>query len=97
MSALPADRYTHGHHDSVLASHRTRTAENSAAYLLPHLERRQLLLDVGCGPGTITVDLAERVTPGEVVALEREAAVLSLIHISEPTRPAPLSRMPSSA
>ena len=33
-----ADRYTHGHHDSVLRSHRWRTAENSAAYLLPHLQ-----------------------------------------------------------
>ena len=27
----------------------------------------------------------------------KEVAQLSLIHISEPTRPAPLSRMPSSA
>ena len=34
------DVYTHGHHDSVLRSHRWRTAENSAAYLLPHLRRR---------------------------------------------------------
>jgi hypothetical protein len=30
--------YTHGHHESVLRSHRWRTAENSAAYLLPHLK-----------------------------------------------------------
>ena len=29
--------------------------------------------------------------------VEDTAVVLSLIHISEPTRPAPLSRMPSSA
>ena len=29
--------YTHGHHESVLRSHRWRTAENSAGYLLPHL------------------------------------------------------------
>ncbi|HEY5014719.1 MAG TPA: SAM-dependent methyltransferase, partial [Acidimicrobiia bacterium] len=33
----PANRYTHGHHESVLRSHRWRTAENSAAYLLPEL------------------------------------------------------------
>jgi hypothetical protein len=32
-----ADVYTRGHHDSVLRSHRWRTAENSAGYLLPHL------------------------------------------------------------
>jgi hypothetical protein len=32
------DIYTHGHHESVLRSHRWRAAENSAAYLLPFLE-----------------------------------------------------------
>ncbi|HZA75320.1 MAG TPA: hypothetical protein VE623_02905 [Acidimicrobiales bacterium] len=32
-----ADVYTHGHDDSVLRSHRWRTAENSAAYLLSRL------------------------------------------------------------
>ena len=31
------ERYTLGHHESVLRSHRWRTASNSAAYLLPHL------------------------------------------------------------
>lgn len=73
---MAGERYTHGHHDAVLSSHRTRTAENSAAYLLPHLASGQRLLDVGCGPGTITADLAALVAPGEVVALEREASIL---------------------
>jgi SAM-dependent methyltransferase len=65
-----SDRYIHGHHESVLRSHRWRTAENSAGYLLPHLEPGMDLLDVGCGPGTITVDLAARVAPGTVVGLD---------------------------
>ncbi|MGY1711960.1 methyltransferase domain-containing protein [Geodermatophilus sp. SYSU D00758] len=65
-----ADTYTHGHADAVLASHRWRTAENSAAYLLPHLRPGLDLLDVGCGPGSITVDLAARVAPGRVVGLD---------------------------
>ncbi|WP_030763631.1 methyltransferase domain-containing protein [Streptomyces sp. NRRL F-2664] len=56
--------YTHGHHESVLRSHRWRTAENSAAYLLGELRPGAAVLDVGCGPGTITADLAERVAPG---------------------------------
>jgi SAM-dependent methyltransferase len=68
--------YTHGHHESVLRSHRWRTAENSAAYLLPHLTSGATLLDVGCGPGTITADLAERVAG--VTALELSEDALNL-------------------
>jgi SAM-dependent methyltransferase len=73
----PDDTYTHGHHDSVLRSHRWRTAENSAAYLLPFLAPGMSLLDVGCGPGTITIDLARRVAPGEVIGMDRDAGVLA--------------------
>lgn len=73
-----SDQYTHGHHESVLRSHRWRTAENSAAYLLPALVPGQGLLDVGCGPGTITVDLAARVAPGDVVGLDRSKGVVEL-------------------
>jgi 2-polyprenyl-3-methyl-5-hydroxy-6-metoxy-1,4-benzoquinol methylase len=70
------DVYTHGHHDSVLRSHRWRTAENSAGYLLPHLSPGMSLLDVGCGPGTITLDLARRVTPGRVVGVDLSTDVI---------------------
>jgi ubiquinone/menaquinone biosynthesis C-methylase UbiE len=73
---MPEDVYTHGHHESVLRSHLWRTAENSAAYLLPHLRPGLDLLDVGCGPGTVTADLAARVAPGRVVGLDREEAPL---------------------
>ena len=72
----PRDAYTHGHHDSVLRSHRWRTAENSAAYLLPHLRAGLSVLDVGCGPGTITVDLARTVAPGVVTGIDTSAKVL---------------------
>jgi ubiquinone/menaquinone biosynthesis C-methylase UbiE len=64
------DTYTHGHSEAVLRSHRWRTAENSAAHLLPHLTAGQSVLDIGCGPGTITCDLADRVAPGPVVGMD---------------------------
>jgi ubiquinone/menaquinone biosynthesis C-methylase UbiE len=70
--------YTHGHHESVLRSHRWRTVHNSAAYLLPHLHSGMTLLDVGCGPGTITADFAALVAPGQATALEHTADALAL-------------------
>jgi hypothetical protein len=39
-----------GARDSVLRSHRTRTVQNSAAYLLPELRAGLRLFDVGSGP-----------------------------------------------
>ncbi|MBB1251897.1 methyltransferase domain-containing protein [Streptomyces sp. OF3] len=69
--------YVHGHPESVLRSHRWRTAANSAGYLLSDLRPGLDLLDVGCGPGTITVELAELVAPGRVVAVDAEAEVLA--------------------
>ncbi|EFL18570.1 2-heptaprenyl-1,4-naphthoquinone methyltransferase [Streptomyces sp. C] len=69
--------YTHGHHESVLRSHRWRTAANSAAYLIGELRPGMRVLDVGCGPGTITADLAELVSPGgHVTAVDAAADVL---------------------
>ena len=68
--------YTHGHHESVLRSHKWRTAENSAAYLLPHLAPDARVLDVGCGPGTITAGLASRVPRGHVTGIDAARGVV---------------------
>src|SRR6059058_4300608 len=79
-----AGDYLHGHHESVLRSHRWRTAENSAAYLLPRLRSGQRLLDVGCGPGTITVDLASRVAPGAVLGIDPSEEVVARAQANAP-------------
>jgi SAM-dependent methyltransferase len=73
---VPEEIYTHGHHESVLRSHRWRTVENSAAYLLGWIRPGLDVLDVGCGPGTITIDLAGRVAPGTVTGVDRSAEVI---------------------
>lgn len=53
------EKYTHGHFGKVVDDHARRTAANSAAFLLPHLKETDSLIDLGCGPGSITLDLAE--------------------------------------
>ncbi|MDL5204735.1 methyltransferase domain-containing protein [Streptomyces sp. ALI-76-A] len=68
--------YTHGHHESVLRSHTWRTAANSAAYLLGSLTPRMRILDIGCGPGTITADLAELVPEGHVTGVDHAPGIL---------------------
>jgi ubiquinone/menaquinone biosynthesis C-methylase UbiE len=72
-----ATPYTHGHHESVLRSHEWRTAENSAAYLLPFLRAGQRVLDVGAGPGTITTDLADLVAPGRVTGIDASSEIVA--------------------
>ncbi|KAI1332101.1 ubiE/COQ5 methyltransferase [Xylariaceae sp. FL0255] len=68
--------YTHGHHSSVVKSHARRTAANSAAFLLPHIQPHHRILDVGCGPGSITLDLAQLVPQGSVTAIDAVGDVL---------------------
>jgi ubiquinone/menaquinone biosynthesis C-methylase UbiE len=68
--------YLHGHHPSVLRSHTWRTVENSAPHLIPYLKPDLRILDVGCGPGTITVDLASRVPLGSVYAIDPSPSVI---------------------
>ena len=70
--------YIHGHAEPVLRSHSWRTAENSAAHLLPELRAGLDLLDVGCGVGTITADLARLVAPGRVVGVDTSEAALTV-------------------
>jgi ubiquinone/menaquinone biosynthesis C-methylase UbiE len=62
--------YTAGYNARVAADLARRTAAGHAAFFLPHLDRRMTLLDVGCGPGSITLDLARVVDAGRVVGID---------------------------
>lgn len=66
--------YIHGHHESVVRSHATRTAANSCAYLLPYIKPTDRILDIGCGPGSITLDLAGYVPDGSITGIDIESA-----------------------
>jgi ubiquinone/menaquinone biosynthesis C-methylase UbiE len=47
-----------------------RTADSAATFLVPHLHPGMRLLDVGCGPGSITLGLARLIAPGEAVGVD---------------------------
>lgn len=74
----PATRetYSHGHAAATVRQHGRRTAAEAAAFLLPELTSGMRLLDVGCGPGSITRGLAEHVAPGEVVGVDLSGPTL---------------------
>jgi ubiquinone/menaquinone biosynthesis C-methylase UbiE len=76
-SRVTRETYTHGHAAPVLRSHSWRTAENSAGYLLARLQPTDRLLDVGVGPGTITLDLATRLTAGWVEGIDSAPAAVA--------------------
>jgi ubiquinone/menaquinone biosynthesis C-methylase UbiE len=58
-------------------AHSRRTAERNTAFLLPHLRPGMRLLDVGCGPGSITEGLAAAVAPGPAIGLDISRLALS--------------------
>ena len=68
------DRYTHGYDARFVERLQRRTVERAADFFLPHLKSGMSLLDCGCGPGSITVGLAEVVAPGEVVGIDIETS-----------------------
>ncbi|MGO3152750.1 MAG: class I SAM-dependent methyltransferase [Galactobacter sp.] len=75
MSDTPdTSHYAHGHHSSVLASHALRGIKDSAPHLTPLLRANMNILDLGSGPGSITLELAKAVGPdGHVTGLDFSA------------------------
>jgi cyclopropane fatty-acyl-phospholipid synthase-like methyltransferase len=76
VTSFVSEIYQHGHHTSVVSNHAKRTAETNAAFFLPNLKPGMRLLDVGCGPGSITVGLALRVEPAHTVGIDTSESVI---------------------
>ena len=70
--------YTMGYEDSAVERLSRFTAETDAAYLMAHLRPGMRLLDVGCGPGNISVGLASAVAPGEFHGIDTKGSQVEL-------------------
>lgn len=62
----------HGVTPGLQQDYAERTADQQAAFVLPYLRPGVNLLDVGCGPGTITAGLAQVVAPGQVTGIDHD-------------------------
>lgn len=76
MASSNAPTYRQGYNPSVTANHATRTAEVEGAFVLPFLKSDFRILDIGCGPGTITAGFAKYVPQGSVTGMDLTDEVL---------------------
>lgn len=77
-------------HDSSITEFQQKRGSDSAAFLVPFLSPDMTLLDVGCGPGTITAAVAENV--GRAVGVDIDSSALAAAN-----RLAACSRLPNLA
>jgi len=64
------NKYMQGYSHSTIATHRARTADSDAAFLLPYIKKADRILDVGCGPGTMTTSLAKYASSGSITGID---------------------------
>jgi len=70
--------YPFGYNPAAVGMMQTRTAAACANLLLKHASPGMRVLDVGCGPGSITFGLAEELAPGKVTGIDIEASQISI-------------------
>lgn len=65
-----------GDDPSVIKLYGDRTAKTSCQYLLPHITKSANILDVGCGPGIITADLAKIASEGHTIGADNSEGII---------------------
>ena len=68
--------YAHTHSRPSVSAHARRSARSFTPYVIPYIESHHAILDVGCGPGSISADLAAQAPSGSIVCLDASEAVL---------------------
>lgn len=76
------ESYTPGYSDGATALMARRTLASHGAFLWPYLRPGTDVLDIGCGPGSITLGIAAAVAPGAVIGVDRETAQLEVARLA---------------
>jgi ubiquinone/menaquinone biosynthesis C-methylase UbiE len=63
-----------------------RDARTFLPFLLTHLRAGMDVLDVGCGVGSIALDIARRIAPGRIVGIDRDGGQLEVARVSAEER-----------
>ena len=71
-------RYTMGYRDEWRQVLDRRSAPSNAGHLLPHLRPGMRVLDLGCGPGSISIGLAQAVAPGKLYGIDLERSQVDI-------------------
>lgn len=66
-----------GDDPSVTKLYGERTANRNCQYLLPYIKPTSTILDVGCGPGTITSDFAKLAPEGKVTGVDTSEGIIT--------------------
>jgi ubiquinone/menaquinone biosynthesis C-methylase UbiE len=69
---MHTDTYMPGYSAPMVSFMAQRAAETHAGFFLEHLQPGWRVLDAGCGPGSITMGLARRAAPGQVIGIDVE-------------------------
>lgn len=75
---MPQESYTPGYSEQAATFMARRTAASHAAFFLSYLRPGMSVLDCGCGPGTMTLDLAQHVRPGSVIGIDQADSQIQL-------------------
>lgn len=75
---MKADIYTSGHSANATAFMAKRSFDSHGLFFAQYLGSGSSILDCGCGPGSITIGIAERVYPGSIVGVDVGTSQLTL-------------------
>lgn len=67
---MQTEQYSGGYSPLIIDQFKQRAFAKQGAFLMPYLTAGLTVLDCGCGPGSMTLDMAELVNPGKVFGID---------------------------